>query len=77
MKRISNLFAHPPLVLRIVLLALLLLLLVQAAGFMTVRVAVQQQIDAQLTNDLDVADRVWHKLLQQNAIRLQIGRAHV
>ncbi|WP_232840972.1 putative bifunctional diguanylate cyclase/phosphodiesterase [Serpentinimonas barnesii] len=71
MKRISNLFAHPPLVLRIVLLALLLLLLVQAAGFMTVRVAVQQQIDAQLTNDLDVADRVWHKLLQQNAIRLR------
>ncbi|BAO80012.1 predicted signal transduction protein containing a membrane domain, an EAL and a GGDEF domain [Serpentinimonas raichei] len=71
MKRLGKLFAHPPLVLRIVLLALLVLLVVQAAGFLAVRVAVQQQIATQLSNDLDVADRVWNKLLQQNAIRLR------
>lgn len=71
MKRIGKLLAHPSLVLRIVLLALLVLLVVQAAGFLAVRVAVQQQIVAQLSNDLDVAGRVWDKLLQQNATRLR------
>ena len=71
MKRIGKLLAHPPLVLRIVLLALLVLLVVQAAGFLAVRVAVQQQISSQLSNDLDVAARVWDKLLQQNATRLR------
>ncbi len=58
---------------RIVVLSLLLLLLVQAAVFSVVRIGVQQSAFSQLTQELQVGERVWRRLLEQNAQKLILG----
>ncbi len=56
---------------RIVALSLLLLLLVQAAGFFVVRSSIDRNAHAQLTSELQVGERVWQRLLDTNAQRLR------
>ena len=58
---------------RIVALSLLLLLLVQAAGFGVVRSSIDRNARAQLGAELAVGERVWQRLLDQNAQRLRQG----
>ncbi len=60
---------------RIVALSLLLLLLVQAAVFSVVRIGVQQSAFSQVTQELQVGERVWRRLLEQNAQKLIQGAA--
>ena len=58
---------------RIVALSLMLLLLVQAAVFSVVRISVQQSALSQITQELQVGERVWRRLLEQNAQKLIQG----
>jgi diguanylate cyclase (GGDEF)-like protein len=60
---------------RIVALSLLLLLLVQAAGFGVVRSNIDRNARAQLANELRVGERVWLRLLDTQAQRLRQGAA--
>jgi diguanylate cyclase (GGDEF)-like protein len=60
---------------RIVALSLLLLLLVQAAGFGMVRSNIDRNARAQLANELRVGERVWLRLLDTQAQRLRQGAA--
>jgi diguanylate cyclase (GGDEF)-like protein len=60
---------------RIVALSLLLLLLVQAAGFGVVRSNIDRNARAQLANELRVGERVWQRLLDAQAQRLRQGAA--
>jgi diguanylate cyclase (GGDEF)-like protein len=60
---------------RIVALSLLLLLLVQAAGFSVVRSNIDRNARAQLANELRVGERVWLRLLDTQAQRLRQGAA--
>jgi len=60
---------------RIVALSLLLLLLVQAAVFSVVRISIQQSARAQVGQELAVGERVWRRLLDQNAQKLAQGAA--
>ena len=55
---------------RIVAVTLILLLGLQAAGFWTVQGAVDRQVRGEIGNNLDVGERVWSRLLEQNATRL-------
>lgn len=56
---------------RIVIVMLALLLAVQVAGFWAVQVAVERQVSNEIASDLTVAERIWGRLLQQNAQRLR------
>ncbi|RBA24681.1 bifunctional diguanylate cyclase/phosphodiesterase [Herminiimonas fonticola] len=56
---------------RIVIVMLALLLAVQVAGFWAVRAAVERQVRNEIVSDLRVSERIWDRLLQQNAQRLR------
>ena len=58
---------------RIVALSLLLLLLVQAAVFSVVRIGIDQSARRQVGQELQVGERVWRRLLDQNAQKLSLG----
>ena len=58
---------------RIVALSLLLLLIVQAAGFSVVRSSIDRNARAQLASELRIGERVWQRLLETNAQRLRQG----
>ncbi|MCX7277160.1 MAG: EAL domain-containing protein, partial [Burkholderiales bacterium] len=58
---------------RIVMMSMLLLLLVQAAGMLVVRSSIERNARAQVAKDLEVAERVWGSLVEQNAERLTKG----
>jgi diguanylate cyclase (GGDEF)-like protein len=60
---------------RIVALSLLLLLIVQAAGFGVVRAAIGRNARTQIIHELSVSERVWLRLLDQNAQKLRQGAA--
>ncbi len=56
---------------RIVIVMLALLLAVQVAGFWAVRAALERQVGNEISSDLTVGERIWERLLQQNALRLR------
>lgn len=58
---------------RIVALSLLLLLVVQGAVFSVVRISIEQSAQRQLEHELRVGERVWRRLLDQNAQKLAQG----
>jgi len=58
---------------RIVMMSMLLLLLVQAAGMLVVRSGIERNARAQVAKDLEVAERVWGSLVEQKALRLTQG----
>ena len=58
---------------RIVALSLLLLLVVQAAVFSVVRISIDQSARRQVAQELQVGERVWRRLLDQNAQKLSQG----
>ncbi len=60
---------------RIVALSLALLLLVQAAVFSVVRISIDQSARRQIAQELLVGERVWRRLLDQNAQKLSQGAA--
>ena len=58
---------------RIAALSLALLLLVQAAVFSVVRLSIEQSARRQIGQELIVGERVWRRLLDQNAQKLSQG----
>ncbi|WP_395701065.1 putative bifunctional diguanylate cyclase/phosphodiesterase [Aquabacterium sp.] len=58
---------------RMALLSLLLLLLVQAAGFAVIGTSIQRNARAQLAEQLAVGERIWGRLLDQRAAKLTQG----
>ena len=58
---------------RIVAFSLLLLLLIQAAVFSVIRVSIDQSGRQQISQELQVGERVWRRLLDQNALKLAQG----
>jgi len=60
---------------RIVLVSLGLLLVVQAAGFVVISESIDRNAHAQLAERLSLAERVWHRLLDQRATKLAQGAA--
>lgn len=58
---------------RIVALSLFLLLLVQMAVFSVVRISIDQSAHRQVEQELLVGERVWRRLLDQNAQKLAQG----
>ena len=60
---------------RIVALSLALLLVVQAAVFSVVRISIEQSARGQVGQELAVGERVWRRLLDQNAQKLAQGAA--
>jgi len=60
---------------RIVAMSLLLLLVVQAAGFVAIRASIDRNARKSLQGELDVAQRVWQEMLTQRAAQLQQGAA--
>ena len=58
---------------RIVALSLLLLLLVQTAGLLVVRASIERNAREQIRHELQLGDRVWRRLLDQNAEKLRQG----
>ncbi len=67
--------ARHSLIVRLVGLSLLLLLIVQAAGFAVVRASIDRNARSQIARALDIDENVWHWLLEQNADRLRQGSA--
>ncbi|PIF93160.1 diguanylate cyclase/phosphodiesterase [Acidovorax sp. 62] len=63
------------LILRLVGVSLLLLLVVQLAGFAVVRASIERNARGQIARQLDVDENVWRRLLEQNAERLRQGSA--
>ncbi len=63
------------LILRLIGLTLLLLLIVQAAGFAVVRATIERNARAQIAQALDLDENVWRRLLEQNADKLRQGSA--
>ena len=63
------------LIVRLVGLSLLLLLIVQAAGFAVVRATIDRNARAQIAQALDLDENVWRRLLEQNAEKLRQGSA--
>ncbi len=60
---------------RIVGVSLLLLLVVQIAGFGVVRSNIASNARTQIAHELAVGERVWLRVLSQNADKLQLGAA--
>lgn len=58
---------------RIVGTTLVLLLIVQLAGFVLVRAGVERQARGQVAAELAVGERIWMRLLEQNSERLRQG----
>ena len=58
---------------RIVALSLLLLLLIQGAVFSVIRVSIDQSARQQIAQELQVGERIWRRLLDQNALKLAQG----
>jgi diguanylate cyclase (GGDEF)-like protein len=58
---------------RIVVMSLLLLLLVQAAGFVAIHASIERNARSNLADDLVVAERIWKRLLEQRAAKLGQG----
>lgn len=56
-------------------LSLLLLLIVQIAGFMVVRSSIDRNARAQIARALDLDENIWRRLLEQNADQLRQGSA--
>ena len=73
MKRLR--LARRSLILRLVGLSLLLLLIVQAAGFAVVRASIDRNARAQIARALDLDENIWRCLLDQNAEQLRQGSA--
>ena len=67
--------ARRSLILRLVGLSLLLLLIVQAAGFAVVRASIDRNARAQIARALDLDENIWRRLLDQNAEQLRQGSA--
>ncbi len=67
--------ARRSLILRSVGLSLLLLLIVQAAGFAVVRASIDRNARAQIARALDLDENIWRRLLDQNAEQLRQGSA--
>ena len=63
------------LIVRLVATSLLLLLVVQAAGFAVVRATLERNARSQIARELDVDENVWRRLLVQHAERLHQGAA--
>lgn len=63
------------LVARLVGVSLLLLLVVQMAGFAVVQASIERNARAQIGRELDTDERVWRRLVQQEADRLRQGSA--
>ncbi|MDX5445463.1 MAG: EAL domain-containing protein [Zoogloeaceae bacterium] len=61
------------LAMRIVGMSLALLLLVQIAGFAVVRAGIAHNARVQIAHELEVGERVWRRVLEQNAERLRQG----
>ena len=68
-------WARGSLILRLVGISLLLLLIVQAAGFGVVRAGIDHNARTQIEHALDLDERIWRRLLDQNADRLRQGAA--
>ncbi len=68
-------FLYRSLVTRLVGTSLLLLLLVQLTGFAVVRTSIENNARAQIGYELDTDERVWRRLVQQEADRLRQGSA--
>ena len=60
---------------RIVALSLLLLLAVQVAGLLTIQFSVDGNARRQLSGNLVVTERIWHRLLELRANKLEQGAA--
>ena len=58
---------------RIVMLSLALLLLVQLAGFEVLRRSIDSNARVQVEQDLRLGERVWQRILDQNAQKLRLG----
>ena len=58
---------------RIVAFSLLLLLLIQAAVFSVIRISIDQSARQQIAQELQLSERVWRRLLDQNALKLAQG----
>lgn len=63
------------LIFRLTGLSLLLLLIVQLAGFAVVRTSIERNARAEIERALDVDENVWRRLLEQNAEQLRQGAA--
>ena len=63
------------LIVRLVGWSLLLLLIVQVAGFVVVRASIDRNARAQIAHALDLDQNVWQQLLAQNASQLRQGSA--
>ena len=63
------------LIVRLVGMSLLLLLIVQAAGFAVVRATIDRTARSQIARELDTDENVWRRLLDQNAEKLRQGSA--
>ncbi len=63
------------LILKLVGISLLLLLIVQAAGFAVVRASIERNARSQIARALDTDENVWRRLLDQNAEKLRQGSA--
>ncbi len=55
--------------------SLLLLLVVQIAGFAVVQASIERNARAQIARELDTDERVWRRVVQQEADRLRQGSA--
>ncbi len=60
---------------RIVVLSLVLLFLIQAAVFIAVRLIINSTVQTQVASNLEVGERVWNRLLEQNAQKLRQNAA--
>ena len=60
---------------RIVLVSVLLLLLVQLAGFTVIRESIDRNAHRQLADRLVLGERIWQRLLEQRAAKLSQGAA--
>ena len=58
---------------RIVMMSLVLLLVVQSAGLLVVRASIERNARSQIANELQLGERVWRRLLDQNAEKLRQG----
>ena len=58
---------------RIVVLFLVLILLVQLAGFVAIRIGINQNARAAVASELVIGERVFLRLMQQNAVNLVTG----
>ena len=62
------------LILRLVGVSLLLLLIVQVAGFAVVNRSIDRNARLQIARELDTDGRVWHRLLEQQPWALPLLR---